>query len=342
MAYNQGSPPRASTSARIEWMDVLRGGAIVLVVLFHSETQIRGNIDGYPRWLHLFNEAVGPFRMPLLMILSGMLLKKSLSKPLDVYIKGKLRSIGWPYIVWSFALLFLLGATSRITNNEITWQHFAEIFYHPPGHMWYLAYLLIFYVAVLLIPQKVRAYVALFSLMVAAMTADGDWRKMFFLFFFFLLGDLIGRNWFHVEALVMNRATILASLLTALVLGACASYALIDRYDSITAPFIVLSVPVFIFLASVLKSRRLGKFLESQGRHSIVYYVTHTLVLTISYNVFEVFHLAHAVVLSAILPALALGCGYVLVNLRRFAVVDALFIMPSFKKTEVPLKPYAS
>ncbi|RHZ90307.1 acyltransferase, partial [Cereibacter sphaeroides] len=79
-------------------MDFLRGLSVLLVVVLHANTaNIGGETVG---WWAEVNRHLTPFRMPLLMFMSGMLLYRSLAKPLPVYIWGKFAAIAWPLAVW--------------------------------------------------------------------------------------------------------------------------------------------------------------------------------------------------------------------------------------------------
>ena len=75
--------------ARFAWMDLLRGSAIFMLILYHASAIASLYGRDLPRWLVIFNEFFLPFRMPTLMFLSGMLLSGSLRKPLVQYYWGK-------------------------------------------------------------------------------------------------------------------------------------------------------------------------------------------------------------------------------------------------------------
>ena len=74
-------------STRLGWMDFARGLCILLVILMHATGTVEAAGLEPPAGLTLFNQALEPFRMPLLMFLSGMLLSKSLDKPPAIRMK---------------------------------------------------------------------------------------------------------------------------------------------------------------------------------------------------------------------------------------------------------------
>ena len=68
----------ATAQQRRTWMDLLRGIAVVLVVFLHASPLEAGGSGGGGGWD--VNLLFRPFRMPMLLVLSGLLLQHSLSK----------------------------------------------------------------------------------------------------------------------------------------------------------------------------------------------------------------------------------------------------------------------
>ena len=91
--------PSTDSAPRMRWMDLLRGVAVLLVVVLHGSDIPRANGLGVERWTEL-NLYLEPFRMPLLMFLSGTLLPRSLTKSAGAYLWGKFASIVWPLMIW--------------------------------------------------------------------------------------------------------------------------------------------------------------------------------------------------------------------------------------------------
>lgn len=131
------SPDTSSSGSRFTWMDLFRGLAVVLVTANHAADEstseaIRGVMA-----------ALGDYRMPALLLLSGILLPRSLTKPTGVFISGKLRLIAWPCLVWSAVMLGIFGPELGLTWR---WWLLAE-----PSHVWYLNALLMYYLLGLLL-----------------------------------------------------------------------------------------------------------------------------------------------------------------------------------------------
>lgn len=87
---------------RLHWLDVVKGIAIILVVMGHvTSNYINDNnieIAGSFRILHSF---IYSFHMPLFMFISGYLFSSSLMKDYKTTALSKLIAYGIPYVVFS-------------------------------------------------------------------------------------------------------------------------------------------------------------------------------------------------------------------------------------------------
>ncbi|MUK02436.1 acyltransferase family protein [Vibrio cholerae] len=123
-------------STRIGWLDSLRGVAILLVVVLHAGEALRMAVGPTPA-VDQFNLFFEPFRMPVLMFLSGVLLPQSVAKPGQEYFAGKVSMVAWPYLLWS---LIILAASGDLRPAAL-----GQIFYLSPTYLWYLWFILVFY-----------------------------------------------------------------------------------------------------------------------------------------------------------------------------------------------------
>ncbi|MGI8946971.1 MAG: acyltransferase family protein [Ornithinimicrobium sp.] len=143
---------------RMRWMDLLRGGAVVLVVIFHG-----ANTSVAPSPVLMFNEAIGDSRLAALFVASGLLLDSSLAKGPSRYVSGKLRLIVWPYLFWT-ALMIPLSERSR-PLDPVWWIW-------PSGsHTWFLITLATIY-ALGFLTRIVRPGWIAFALLVASQFID--------------------------------------------------------------------------------------------------------------------------------------------------------------------------
>lgn len=307
-------------------MDALRGLAILLVVAFHSRTVLARFEPDVPDGLQSVLALFAPFRMPLLMFLSGMLLHRSLAKPAGEYADGKLRRLGWPYAVWS--LLFLLVA-GRLLPDEVV-----RLLWDAPPYLWYLSYLLAYYAAARAL-QAVRvplSAAAGTSFLVAVLVDGGTTGRLFFLFVFFAAGDVYARSGVDV---VPGRRGVWAWAAAAVVVpSALVSAAGVDlEYEPVFVWVPLAGIALCLALAPRLQGTRAVRPLAWAGRESMAVYVSH----------FGVLWLLHGRLgLGADLPATArylLGlagavvAGGLLARLaQRHAAVRALFVLPDVRR----------
>ena len=122
----------------MHWMDLLRGAAVLLVITWHATT-LPGRYDiDVPQVAGMVNQALAPYRQPMLLVLSGMLLSRSMAKPLPAFFSGKVRMILWPYLVWT-VITCLVWQPQRLAD-PVTWVA-------GPDHLWFLTVLLVSYAA---------------------------------------------------------------------------------------------------------------------------------------------------------------------------------------------------
>ncbi|MFE5777059.1 acyltransferase family protein [Brachybacterium sp. NPDC056505] len=167
--------------ARVTWMDLYRGFAVVLVAAGHSMVP-----ETNPVISHICI-ALSAYRIPALLFLSGVLLPRSLEKPTSVFLSGKLRRIVWPCVLWTAIMLGIFGIDNALHPRY--WL-LAE-----QPHTWYLDALVMFYLLGLLtrrIPPIVVALALLVVSLPVGMLGSPDdfpgmvWHRPWYGFFFFL------------------------------------------------------------------------------------------------------------------------------------------------------------
>lgn len=178
---------------RLLWMDRLRGAAVLAVVAFHAELQAVGATGERLPVVHVVNEFAEPVRMPMLTLLSGMLLAPALRKPRGRYVGGKLRTLLWPYLLWSAVDMAHLQWRLASAGESLDWPWVGRVLHHPPTYLWFLAFLLVYYLVAMLLPAAARTAAAPLALVLAASVPD-EWQRLVWLFGWFLAGDVVGRR----------------------------------------------------------------------------------------------------------------------------------------------------
>ena len=135
---------------RIEWLAVLRGLNILLVVMVHIQL-----VDMATGENHLFCQALSfpfhPIRMPLFIFISGGLLYLSRIRkeiPTKALYKDKFQRIMIPFVffVVVYYLIKCIFNQFAKTPIELSWSNFLESFVYYRGHssqsLWFLAVLM--------------------------------------------------------------------------------------------------------------------------------------------------------------------------------------------------------
>ncbi|MCB7137037.1 acyltransferase family protein [Cellulosimicrobium marinum] len=313
---------------RARWMDVLRGSAILLVVLSHA-TAVVGSVVGAPRWMDTVDVFFAPYRMPALMVLSGMLLPRAFGKPLPAYYLGKARTLLWPYVVWVVVLAAVGGAPGPLLEPR-TW--------YATSYLWFVFYLLVYFsVAPVLrrAPRWLLVVVAVALVVVSTpmdAAADGRTKALLYLGAFFVAGYALARSPGVVAAVTAGRGRWVAIGLAPLP-GVLAVSTGTFTHEGLFALASAVGVLGAVALTTAVVGPRTHG-VETLGRHSVVTYVTH-------YPLFVVVAAALGAAGVGVLPAgaavltvlgafaLAVAVGYALVRLRRYAVVGWLFEWPA-------------
>ncbi|MBX7457708.1 acyltransferase [Qipengyuania sp. 1NDH17] len=261
------------TATRNIELDIMKGVAIVLVVIFHAT---RGFADAGliadTFTLQAFDAAAYSFHVQVFFLISGMLV--------GFGVASKTFRKGWElyrtYIIWSLISGGTAVALAGATNKSLTWVDLAMIPVVPIQHFWFLLYLVVAMFVGLLIKPKLLGAVGMLALS-GVLQAIGAERWMFELPYwtaFYLAGAALyadkqlpqARWWWDVTALV--------------VLAGSAYYAAANQVDIRSLMFLPASISGIYLLFSL--AARLGGVagtgaLAFMGRNSLSIYVAHIL-----------------------------------------------------------------
>jgi fucose 4-O-acetylase-like acetyltransferase len=160
---------------RITWLDHAKGLGIFLVVLGHT---LRGLINSAmlepSMAIQFVDKWIYAFHMPLFFFISGLFIERSVSKPLNTFVLGKLQTIVYPYFLWSIFQEIIRNLTvNHAEPTDSMWQ----IIYHPVMQFWFLYVLFLIsmgYAALRKLKLSANFFVWLCFLLYAAHVLDLD------------------------------------------------------------------------------------------------------------------------------------------------------------------------
>jgi len=306
---------------RILWLDYAKGIGILLVVLGHV---LRGLVDnglilpddiGY-RW---FDFTLYTFHMPLFFFISGITADASLSKGRLGFIKGKLWTIAYPYVVWSILFGVLRVAFS---SKGVTWERVAWLPIYPMSIFWFLYVLLMCHLVFAIWPERLRGLLAGLSVAAFAVSefvpedATAVWPPLFF-FFGAMPFYMAGHYFKSFSSTAPLKLWTLPALVCGFALSVLLAHQLVGwRYQSI----LVVPASIFGIATVVALSRqtgpRLGPILTLLGAASITIYVSHTIIASLARKVLERISIndltTNIIVLFVVCIAVPLGGHYIL------------------------------
>lgn len=132
---------RAATSPhleRLDWVDVLRGVAILIVVVGHSWRGLFGAGLMEPGQFSGLDRAIYSFHMPLFFLISGLFYMRGLATPPGAFAMTKVKRLLYPMVLWTYVFVLAKLAAGPFANAPIS---FEDLLVSPiPGrwHFWFL------------------------------------------------------------------------------------------------------------------------------------------------------------------------------------------------------------
>lgn len=263
--------PRAP---RKQWMDILRGVSILLVIINHAILFTERQSGAAPEVAVALNTIMAPVRMPLMVFLSGLLLTQALAKPWKIYVSGKVRRVLYPFIIWSVGVIIAEGLLEAMASDGgFPYARFVENLYAPVAHLWFLHYLFIYYVLALVLRKVPSLVVAAGFLAVCTVTPVAE--RFFLLMAFFMLGKWAAEQSATFERLIASRVVVSVCALVSLVLVILAFQGVEVRYEAISAPLAVAGIILLVRGGRLIEQQGWVRPVASVGQDSIVYYLSH-------------------------------------------------------------------
>lgn len=322
---------------RYGWIDALRGTAIILVVHFH----VIGNIAKYPNAPEMFinlTNFIAPLRMPILVLLSGLLVSNSIAKGRKKYFSGKVKNIAYPFLIWTIIMYALSFAKEVYLGDPMESTFLQSLTTEPLYHLWFLQFIFMYYIAMYYLKNINPLFVFLGSIALYVISYGHVEDRFLSLFCFFTLGSYIGQNLSAISAKIRNASPIL--LLASLSLAVLFSVLRFKHHFVIHNLYYLLSalfyIPVLIKLFMLIEGTKSSKCLEFFGVGSLVIYLVHVPVITVLYNIIKIAYNGSPLSVYFILMSLTiLSCIAILYASRKITLVSLLFSPENFKKINV-------
>ena len=314
---------------RLQWVDYLRGIAIILVVYHHARVGIERSHIIVPAALVKANMIFYSFRMPLFFMLSGIFINRSLQKKPALQIAGiKFEKLLYPYFIWAFIQITLQVLFAQFTNTTRSLIDYTYIFYHPRylDQFWYLPALFNATMFYLLVKTKLKPSIG--SHLVLALllyflspyfqqiSIISDWMEFYI---FFAVGDIVSEFFFKPQAQKFFNEPWTFVLIIPVFTAAQLYYlkndigysTLLTDLESIRQNYLshIWNQTIFLFIAFIgcvtmfklaflLQRLQLFSFLRVLGFHSLQIYVMHVIVTACARTILvQYFHIINPYIL---------------------------------------------
>jgi len=309
---------------RTVWIDVCKGICIVLVVYGHISggLEASGTLGNNSIWMKL-RDWVYLFHMPAFFVLSGIFAPKLSQLARREFLSGRLRTIFYPYVIWTAIIVGSQFAMARFVNNPPDFSRALYFLVEPYGYgLWFLYSLFIisvifYWLSRLRISPFVMFLLAVTLSLLASLNAFGFWPILntSMNFFIFYATAAVARE--KIFSLFSRNGWLMpllsgAGLLLAMTIFYLAGFGATWLFNLLLAG---LGIAGMIFLAKALAQTLAGRFWAFLGLFSLEIYLGHPLWGTISRVL-----LLHARIDS---PAI-LVCGGVLIGIAGSLLVGVL------------------
>lgn len=322
--------------AREAWIDVAKGIAITLVVLYHAIMYL--DEVGLAGALAPLNPLFDTFRMPLFFFMSGILAASAIRLPYWQLFRKRMSLLLYLYIAWvTLQTLFLLALPpiSPSGTPNATWASLVTLFVRPSSNLWFIYALPLFFTLAWLMrrwpPLLQIALTTVVAVLFGAqlLHTGSPWDKMGKYLVFFIaaiyLGLMVRRlvpfvRWWHVALFCLGYAGLVV-VTTKLTL---------TRVPFVLLVLSMLAVIVGITVAVLLARLPAFDFVRSLGSRTLPIYLVHTLPMTALAAILVAFDVRIPPAIATVLPPL-LCAGAIMLALalhRQFHAVPGVFTVP--------------
>lgn len=330
--------------SRIDYADIAKGILITLVVVGHAWRAVYNNgILHNAEIYYLVDHWIYAFHMPAFFFLSGLFAMQSAHRTVRAFMAIKLRTIAYPYLLWSTFQSILQVMLSGSTTSTITIVDILRIPFAPVMQFWFLYALFIIFLVFILLRQVTTSPLIFFGIGIILFTIIRTGYVPSFLpviylannFIYFATGilfsDTLPSYPYHLTRHIQSFFTILISLfLTCFISWGSGKWSL--PMSNWIAPLCAIpGITLTLLTAMLLKMKLplLADVFEQLGRRSLEIFVAHT-IFSAGFRIISVkflgnnslsFHLTGAILAGLLGPCL-------LIYTNKWIQVRYLFVWP--------------
>jgi len=289
--------PIVTPRERLVWVDAARALCVLAVVVMHTTISLLMVLEPDPldmTWRHIV-DAMTPFRMPALSLLSGMLLSSRIRAGFgDLRTRASIALSAWLYVIWLTVFLVValtVGASvwlGQFGYGETTdsLASFVDQLVLPRSILWYVAALAVWSAVLAALrsvpPAAVLIVLSALSIVSFSIASDGaeQYPNMIRYFLFFAVG-VYASGRIRTAISESSWTTGLVAAGAFIVTTLAASFGPSERVDDVlTVPRDIAGAIIVMVLAVALcRLPGIGHALAWVGRRTLPIYVMHAVLL---------------------------------------------------------------
>lgn len=130
---------------RVDWVDLVKGMCILLVVMLHSVEGVEAAAQSLG-WMSNITEFAKPFRMPAFFVVAGLFLARTIDQPWSRYADKKIIHFAYFYVLWLTIQYAFKGPVIMLDKGvEVAIGQYIYAFIQPFGTLWFIYLLPIFF-----------------------------------------------------------------------------------------------------------------------------------------------------------------------------------------------------
>ena len=269
---------------RIGWIDVARGIGIILVVYGHVLIGLSVAHPLAPGGLLSRSEyAIYTFHMPLFFVLAGLNVTASMAKGRLRFLRNKMWTIVYPYILWSLFQGSIQVLFPHMVNAPHSAKSLIAILWRPIGQFWFFYVLFLCHLFAFICRANRTLLVSLaMALLLAERCHPNDLLKSVAIMFPFYVAGILLCRWLLRWRPRLSVASVLSVVLAGfLLLAAKIGFTLSSDhpYALASLPASVAGIWLVISLSHLIEgaSHWLSEKLERLGQVSLTIYILHVL-----------------------------------------------------------------